>query len=166
MSDMPAPPVTPAELLEYLRGLGIRCPTITHPPLRTVSDSRRHREVFDGAYTKNLFLRNKRGHMWLLTLSEDRNIVLKETAKRLGAGNFSFASEERLARHLGIVPGAVSPLALINDREGLVRFAIDRAIVEHERVHFHPLDNTMTTTLQTGDFLRFLALTGHEPVYL
>ncbi len=157
---------TAGALLEWLRERDIDCPTINHAPLRTVADSRAHREVFEGAYTKNLFVRNKKGRMWLLTLLEHRDIVLKELAKRLGAGNFSFASEDRLRRHLGVVPGAVSPLALINDRDRHVSFVLDRGVLAHDLVHFHPLENTMTTTLRRDDFLRFLELTGHEPQLL
>ncbi len=158
---------SPRGLLEWLqRDAGIACPTISHPALRTVEDSRRHREIATGAYTKNLFVRNKKGRMWLLTLLESRSIELKSTAKLVGAGNFSFASTERLERHLGVIPGAVSPLALVNDREGQVQFVLDRGILEHRQVHFHPLDNTRTTTLDRGDFLKFLELVEHPPALL
>ena len=158
--------LTPERLLGWFESLGIACPTVSHPPLYTVEDSRAHRNVHEGAYTKNLFLRNKKGDMWLLTLQESRRIELKETAKSLGAGNFSFASAERLERYLGVAPGAVSPLALANDAEGRVAFVIDREVLAHEQVHFHPLDNTLTTTLKREDFLRFLDVIGHPPKIL
>jgi Ala-tRNA(Pro) deacylase len=157
---------TPDQLLDWLSELGITHETSTHAPLFTVSDSRAHREVHEGAYTKNLFVRNKKGHMWLLTLIEDRQVNLKELARQLGAGNFSFASEERLFRHLGITPGAVSPLALVNDSELQVQFVLDSAILEFDRVHLHPLVNEMTTTLPRDDFLRFLDAVDHAPKVL
>ena len=158
---------TPTALIEWLEGdAGIPCPTISHPALRTVEDSRRHREIAEGAYTKNLFVRNKKGRMWLLTLLESRGIELKSTARLVGAGNFSFASPERLDRHLGVIPGAVSPLALVNDRDRQVSFVLDRGILEHRIMHFHPLDNTLTTTLKRDHFLRFLELVGHPPAIL
>lgn len=163
MQEHQGRPMRPAELIAFLGEHGIDCPTVSHAPLMTVADSRRHREVHAGAYTKNLFVRNKRGRMWLLTLLEDREIVLKETAKAIGAGNLSFASRERLWRHLGIEPGAVSPLALVNDREREVEFLIDPGILVHGTIHLHPLDNTMTTTLTREGFLRFLATLGREP---
>lgn len=163
MTTLNDPQWTPEGLLDWMSAEGIDCPTIHHAPLRTVADSRQHREVFEGAYTKNLFVRNKKGAMWLLTLLEDRQVVLKTLAKRLGAGNFSFASEDRLWRHLGVTPGAVSPLALVNDAKGEVRFVLDRGILDFPRVHFHPLDNTRTTTLSREDFLAFLERIGHAP---
>ena len=154
---------TPQQLLEWLTETGIDCPTIEHVPLRTVEDSRAHGEIAEGAYTKNLFVRNKKGNMWLLTLSESRQIQLKPTAKKLAAGNFSFASEQRLFNHLGIRPGAVSPLALINDAEGQVSFVLDQSILDHDIMHFHPLDNSLTTTLKRQDFLDFLERINHAP---
>ncbi len=154
---------TPENLLLLLEQNNISNNTIHHPPLRTVEDARRHREVDEGAYTKNLFVRNKKGKMWLLTLLEYRQIHLKQTAKQLGAGNFSFASEQRLMKHLGIIPGAVSPLALINDSAGDVAFVLDRGILDHKALHFHPLDNSMTTTITRDGFLRFLEITDHSP---
>lgn len=164
MKTIEAGPWTPESLLDWLARMGIDCPTSHHPPLRTVADSQRHREVEEGAYTKNLFVRNKKGRMWLLTLLEQRSVDLKRIAKSLGAGNFSFASEERLMRHLGIAPGAVSPLALINDAGKSVTFVLDREILGYDIVHLHPLDNSMTTTLTREDFLDFLAAIDHAPV--
>lgn len=131
--------------------------------MRTVEDSRAHREIAEGAYTKNLFVRNKKGKMWLLTLLEHRQVALKPTAKQLNAGNFSFASEERLMAHLGIRPGAVSPLALINDSTTQVDFILDNGVLEHEIIHMHPLDNTRTTSMPRDDFLKFLDLVNHPP---
>jgi Ala-tRNA(Pro) deacylase len=154
---------TPRKLLDWMESLNIECPTFEHPPLRTVEDSRRYREIHEGAYTKNLFVRNKKGHMWLLTLLEHRRVDLKETAKNLGAGHFSFASEQRLMRHLGIVPGAVSPLALVNDVDGQVNFVLDSGILAFDRIHLHPLDNRMTTTLRLEDLLGFLEKIDHSP---
>lgn len=101
--------------------------------------------------------------MWLLTLHENRNIRLKDVARQLGAGNFSFASTERLMTYLGIVPGAVSPLALINDSQCKVEFVLDREILDFSMVHLHPLDNRLTTTLSREDFLRFLDTINHTP---
>ncbi|KAA3633109.1 MAG: prolyl-tRNA synthetase associated domain-containing protein [Proteobacteria bacterium] len=166
MIDDTQEPWTPVQLLDWLDSLGIDCPTIHHPPLRTVADSRKHREIHEGAYTKNLFVRNKKGRMWLLTLLEHRSVQLKATARQLGAGNFSFASQERLMQYLGIVPGAVSPLALVNDPTARVEFVLDTGVLEYDRVHMHPLDNSMTTTLRRDDFLKFLDAVDHPPLRL
>ena len=137
----------------------------------TVAQSKSLRETDPhGGYTKNLFLRNKKGVMWLITCNEDRQINLKALAAAMGYtgsnGRFSFASEDRLGRHLGVSPGAVSPLALINDTGHLVQFAIDISLLDHEVIHLHPLDNHHTTTISVQDLIQFAQYTGHKPARL
>ena len=129
----------------------------------TVEEAKAHRGDLPGGHTKNLFLRNKKGSMWLVVCPEDRAVDLQDLARRLGAGRFSFGSPERLAKHLGIVPGAVSPLAVINDKDGLVRVVVDRKVLESDPLNFHPLDNSMTTAIGAEDFLRFLEAENHAP---
>ena len=108
--------------------------------------------------------------MWLITCTEDRRINLKSLAAAMGYtgsnGRFSFASEDRLSRHLGVSPGAVSPLALINDTANLVQFAIDISLRDHEVIHLHPLDNHHTTTISVQDLIQFAQYTGHKPARL
>ncbi|MGE4636173.1 MAG: prolyl-tRNA synthetase associated domain-containing protein [Arenicellales bacterium] len=158
-------PMTAEALLDQLRLLGISVPTIEHPPMVTVKDSKAMRVTPVGAGDiKNLFVRNKKGQMWLITCQEDRQIDLKALAKALGAGRFSFASHQRLMLYLGVAPGAVSPLALINDRQRSVTFVIDNALLACETIYLHPLDNTRTSTMTTCDLLDFIAQTGH-PAY-
>lgn len=159
-------PHTTQALFALLDRLGIEHHTIEHPPLRTVEEAKTVRPRTDGGYTKNLFVRNKKAEMWLLTLHEDRVLDLKATAGKLNAKSFSFGRPERLMRYLGVKPGAVSPFALLNDTGGEVRFAIDSTLLKHEVLHIHPLDNRMTTTIATRDLLRFLVHTGHSPVVL
>ena len=155
-------PMTAAALLNQLRLLGIRVPTIEHPPMVTVKDSKAMRVTPDGAGDiKNLFVRNKKGQMWLITCQEDRQVDLKALATALGAGRFSFASHQRLMLYLGVAPGAVSPLALINDRKRSVTFVIDNALLAFETIYLHPLDNTRTTAMTSGELLDFIARTGH-----
>ena len=152
------------KLLNWLTENNINNSTITHTAMRTVDDSRAHRTSAEGAYTKNLFVRNKKGKMWLITLLENRQVNLKQLAKYFNAGNFSFASEQRLMENLGVIPGAVSPLALVNAPVSSVQFLLDSKILSFRNVHFHPLDNRMTTTLSREDFLKVLALINHEPI--
>lgn len=101
--------------------------------------------------------------MWLITCLEDRDIDLKALAERLGAGRFSFASAERLMRYLGVVPGAVTPFAVINDREQAVSVVVDAGLLAHDPLNFHPLDNAMTTAISADDLLRFLEYASHAP---
>ena len=156
-------PLSSGELLQRLDALGIAHRTSRHAPVYTVAESRALRAEFPGGHSKNLFLRNKKGRMWLLTCLEDRQIDLKQLAERLGAGRFSFASAERLMRYLGVVPGAVTPFAVVNDRAGAVDVVVDAGLLAHDPLNFHPLDNAMTTAVSAGDLLRFLEHAAHPP---
>jgi Ala-tRNA(Pro) deacylase len=156
-------PATAESLLSYLDDLGIKTSTVEHPAVFTVEEARRLRGDLPGAHSKSLFLKNKKGRMWLVVTLEDRSIDLKDLGDRLGAGRLSFGSADRLMRHLGVIPGAVTPFATINDQEGVVQIALDRAMTEMNPLNFHPLDNTKTTTISTEGLLRFLEATGHTP---
>lgn len=157
------PPLSSAELLTRLQTLGIVHRTVEHAPVYTVAESRGLRLDFPGGHSKNLFLRNKKGRMWLVTCLEDRQIDLKELAGRLDAGRFSFGSAERLMRHLGVIPGAVTPFAVINDHAGVVHMVLDAGLLEHDPINFHPLDNAMTTAISAQALLRFLEYADHPP---
>jgi Ala-tRNA(Pro) deacylase len=146
-----------------LEALGIQVRTVGHPPVATVEDAKRHRVDHGGAHVKNLFVRNKKGAMWLVTVLEDRAVDLKELGRRLGAGHLSFGSPERLRKHLGVEPGSVTPLAAVHDRDELVHVVLDAAILRERIVHCHPLRNDRTSTLHTVDLVRFLEATGHAP---
>lgn len=156
-------PMGSGELLERLETLGVAHRTVAHAPVYTVAESRGLRADFPGGHSKNLFLRNKKGRMWLVSCLEDRQIDLKRLAEHLGAGRFSFGSAERLMRYLGVIPGAVTPFAVINDRGGVVQMVLDAGLLEHDPLNFHPLDNGMTTAVSADGLLRFLAYADHEP---
>ena len=150
-----------SELLDYLTRLGIVHRTVEHPRLFTVEQSKALRGDLPGGHTKNLFLRNKKGRMWLVTCHEDQSVDLKTLAAYLEAGRFSFASPERLKKYLGIAPGAVSPFALVNDRDRVVKFVMDRTLLDYSCLNLHPLSNAMTTSIAPRDLTRFLAQVGH-----
>lgn len=159
-------PATPQELLSRLESLGIDAHTFSHPPVYTVDEAKEKRGPLDGAHTKNLFVRDKKGAMWLIVALEDRPVDLKALARTLGHRGFSFGSEERLMRYLGVIPGAVTPFGVVNDHTRAVRVALDRGLLEHEVWNFHPLDNGMTTRLRSADMLRFLDAVGHAPTWI
>ncbi len=159
-------PTSPDQLFAHLDGLGIRTRTVQHPPVFTVDEAKALRGDLPGAHIKNLFLRNKKGDMWLVVAEESRRIDLKALGERLGAGRLSFGSPERLMSYLGVVPGAVTPFALINDREGRVKVAIDKAVLERDPVNCHPLANDMTTAITPRDLLAFIESSGHKPMIL
>lgn len=159
-------PLSAEEVLAALDALGIAHSSIHHEAMRTVEDSKRFRGKVPGGYSKNLFLRNKKGRMWLVTLDEDREVDLKALGALIGAGRPSFASAERLMAYLGVWPGAVTPLSVINDKSAAVTACIDAALLEKDPLHFHPCDNRMTTTLSSADLLKFMRAHGHEPLLL
>ncbi|MDE0335386.1 MAG: prolyl-tRNA synthetase associated domain-containing protein [Defluviicoccus sp.] len=150
-------------LFERLEELGIVTETQTHAPVFTVEESRRVRGRLPGAHCKSLFLKDKKGALWLVVALEDRRLDLKALAPLIGSARLSFGSPERLAAHLGVVPGAVTPFALINDDERAVRPVIDSGVMRSERAHFHPLSNDATTAIAPSDLLRFVRALGHDP---
>jgi Ala-tRNA(Pro) deacylase len=156
-------PATPDEMFAYLDRLGIAHDTVTHPPLFTVEQSRALRGQIPGGHTKNLFLKDKKGALFLVSALEDAAIELKSLHRRLGAARFSFGSAELLRETLGVEPGAVTPFGAINDKAGRVRIVLDAAMMTHATLNYHPLVNTLTTSIACDDFLRFLAATGHPP---
>jgi Ala-tRNA(Pro) deacylase len=158
--------LSPQQLFERLDLLGIAHESVEHPPVFTVEEAKARRGELPGHHVKNLFLRNKKEEMWLVVALEDRDIDLKRLGEVLGAGRLSFGSAERLMRHLGVEPGSVTPLALINDDARAVRLVLDRALGDGAPVNVHPLVNTMTTTMAPAALLRFFAATGHEPRWL
>ena len=157
-------PATPQDLFALLDRLGIAHATVNHPALFTVEQSRSLRGQIPGGHTKNLFLRDKKGAFYLVVALEDAAISLKVLHRRLGAsGRFSFGSAEAMAELLGVVPGSVTPFAAINDTTGQVTVILDRAMLDYDVLNFHPLVNTMTTSISRDGLIKFLSATGHEP---
>ena len=159
-------PRTPEELLARLQALGIAQTTKEHTPVFTVEEAKTLRGELPGGHTKNLFLRNKKGKMWLVTCLEDREVDLKALGDKLEAGRFSFGSAERLMTYLGVLPGAVTPFAVINDVGGAVTMVLDKGLMDHGPLNFHPLDNSMTTAISAADLITFLKAENHDPLYI
>ena len=157
---------TSLELFARLAELGIEVRTVEHPPVFTVEEARRHRGNLPGTFTKNLFLRDKKGAMWLVVCLESRAVDLRVLAERIGAKHLSFGSPERLMRHLGVIPGAVSPFAVINDTDCVVRVVLERDVLAQDPINLHPLDNARTTGIAAADLLRFLEAEAHPPELL
>jgi Ala-tRNA(Pro) deacylase len=147
-----------------LEELGIAATTVEHEPVFTVEESVALRESIPGAHTKNLFLTDVEGRMVLIVAKDDTRVDLKALAKRLGFGRFSFGKADRLEAVLGVSPGSVTPLALINASAASVAVVVDRAIMDFAEVNCHPLENTATIRLATADLIRFIEECGHEPL--
>lgn len=154
---------TPAELLAFLDRLGIDHMTVEHAPVFTVAEAKNIRGSLVGGHSKSLFLKNKKGQMWLVVVAEDQKVDLAVLAAALGSKSLSFGSPERLMRYLGVIPGSVTPFAAINDGAGVVSVVISADLVAYEQLNFHPLVNDRTTSITSEGLLRFLAAVGHEP---
>jgi Ala-tRNA(Pro) deacylase len=156
-------PLTRNELLDHLAALGIEADTVQHPAVFTVEESQALRGAIPGAHTKNLFLKCKKGTLWLVTALEDTPVSLKTLHRTLGSGRLSFASADLLREVLGVEPGSVTTFAAINDTAGRVTVVLDAALMTHERINLHPLVNTATTGIPRTGLLAFLAACGHPP---
>ena len=152
------------ELLARLDALGIEHRTTLHPPVFTVEEARVHTHHLDGGHCKNLFLKDKKDRLWLVTCLDEQQVDLNRLSKLIGAARFSFGRAELLLEVLGVTPGSVTPLAIVNDRDGRVTPVLDTKLLAHDRINCHPLENDATTTLRSADLLRFVRATGHEPV--
>ncbi|MBM3906589.1 MAG: prolyl-tRNA synthetase associated domain-containing protein [Gemmatimonadetes bacterium] len=151
-----------ADLDAFLSSLGITCPRVEHPPVATIEDVERLVPPLAGAPTKNLFLRDKKGHRQaLVVVGANKPVDLRALASSTGFERPSFGSADRLKRCLGIEPGCVSLLALVNDPGHAVEVFIDRDIWAAEAFHCHPLVNTATLSVTHADAERFVAATGH-----
>lgn len=157
-------PATPDQLFAYLDRLGIPHATVRHPPLFTVEQSQSLRGQIAGGHNKNLFLKDKNGRLFLLVLLEEARVDLKALPAVIGSGRLSFGSADLLRETLGVEPGSVTPFALINDPAHRVTPVLDETMMAHEILNYHPLVNTMTTSIRSADLLKFVTATGHSPL--
>lgn len=158
---------TPAELIEYLNSLNIETETHHHAALFTVEESKAVKETIKGAHSKNLFVKDKKGKIYALITLAEAVINLKTLHEKIGAsGRVSFGSEQQLFDLWGVKPGSVTPFGAINDINHLVTVILDEALMKHETLNFHPLQNTMTTSIHRDDLVKFLEKTGHSPIII
>lgn len=154
---------TPEDLFAHLDRLGLAVTTHHHAAAFTVEQGHEVWSAIPGIHCKNLFLKDAKARLWLVVAPAERRIDLKRLPARIGAARLSFGSAELLHHVLGVEPGSVTPFALINDTERRVSLVLDSWMMEQDLLNYHPLRNTMTTTIRTRDFRTFLASTGHHP---
>ena len=153
-----------ADLFAFFDALGIVVETAAHPPVFTVAEARALRGRIPSGHCKCLFLKDKKGGLWLVVADESRRVDLTALSRRLGAPRFSFGKPDLLREALGVEPGSVTPFALINDRAARrVRPVLDAEMLARDRLNFHPLENTATTTIAPADLRAFVAACGHTP---
>jgi Ala-tRNA(Pro) deacylase len=155
---------TRPDLIALLDSLGVEHVTHEHPAVFRVGEGEEIKAAIPGAHTKNLFLKDARGQLWLIS-AQDRTVIdLKRLHTVIGSARLSFGSAELLEQMLGVTPGSVTAFALVNDTGKRVRFVLDRNLAEADRVNFHPLTNTATTGVGQAGFRKFLAAVGGTPM--
>ena len=153
-----------AGLLDLLDQLGIAHATLDHPAVFRVGEGGAVKARIPGAHTKNLFLKDARGDLWLVCAKDDTAIDLKRLHAVIGSARLSFGPAELMVEVLGVTPGSVTLFALANDPLHRVRLVLDLALAEADQVSFHPLENTATTTVDQAGLRAFLAHLGREPL--
>jgi hypothetical protein len=153
-------------LFAYFSKHGIGYTNVDHPEVFTVEAMMPYLKKVEGAICKNLFLKDKKKKLFLLSAAHDRDVKLNDVAKKIGAKELRFGDESVMKEVLGVSQGCVTAFALANDSEKQVTFIVDQALVDgtHTRVNFHPMVNTATTAVSVPDFVKFLGVTGHTPL--
>lgn len=151
------------KVLDQLQAAGVQWSLHEHEAVFTVEESAALHAAIAGLHTKNLFLKDAGGQYWIVTAPHDASVDLKALPGVIGSKKLSFGKAEDMERLLGVSPGAVTPLAAINDGAGDVRVVIDARLAAAATVNVHPLRNTATLGLSGADLVRFLGVVGHPP---
>ncbi|OHB38591.1 MAG: DNA-binding protein [Phenylobacterium sp. RIFCSPHIGHO2_01_FULL_70_10] len=155
---------TRADLLAFLDAHAIAHRTLDHPAVFRVGEGEAIKAGLPGAHTKNLFLKDAKDRLWLISAADRTAIDLKRLPPVIGSARLSFGREELMVETLGVTPGSVTAFGLINDEARRVTFVLDRVLAEAELVNFHPLTNTATTAVDRAGFRAFLAALGVRPI--
>jgi len=154
---------TPDELFAFFDKLGIGHSTVEHPPFFTVEEGRPWHDKIPGLHCKNLFIKDRKGGIWLVVLPADKRADLGRLEKLLSAPRFSFARPEVLQEVMELTPGSVTPFGLINDAQRRITVVLDEEMLASETVNFHPLHNAASTTPTSADLVRFVRALGYQP---
>ena len=149
--------------MERLAELGIETATVDHAPVFTVGESGELYDKIPGGHTKNLFLKDAKGALFLIVAHHDTRVDLKRLPPVIGSGRLSFGKSELLEQVLGVQPGSVTAFALMNDGDQAVQVVIDENLMRFETINLHPMENSATTSIAREDLLRFIRATGHTP---
>ena len=162
-SPTPRTPATRDQLMARLAELAIATETAEHEAVFTVAESDRlHREL-PGGHTKNLFLKDGKDKLWLVVAASHTPVDLKALPKAIGSARLSFGKPDLLMEVLGVAPGSVTALSLINDKARRVSVVVDERLMQYDSINCHPLVNTATTRIARDDLIAFMRACGHEP---
>ncbi len=150
-------------LMQRLADLGIATRTVEHAAVFTVAESSELERQLPGGHTKNLFLKDDKGALWLVVAESATRVDLKALSRRIGSGRLSFGKPDLLREVLGVPPGSVTAFAVMNATAGRIRVVVDHNLMAHDTVNCHPLRNTATTNIGRDDLIRFMRACGHEP---
>ncbi|MDZ7629460.1 MAG: prolyl-tRNA synthetase associated domain-containing protein [Parvularculaceae bacterium] len=158
-------PAARADLFARLDALGLEHRTVNHPAIFTVEEGRSFKAAMPGGHSKNLFLKDKKDRLFLAICHCDTDVDLVAYGKLAGAkGRLSFGKPDLMTATLGVLPGAVTPFALVNESAGaLTEVAVDTALMGWPEVWFHPLENTASTAVAPEALLAFIRACGFEP---
>ena len=155
---------TRADLFAFFDAHGIAHTTLDHPPVFRVEEGLEIKKALPGGHTKNLFLKDAKGQLWLISALGETTIDLKRLHTVIGSGRLSFGPEAMMVETLGVTPGSVTAFGLINDTDRQVRFVLDKALAQSDPVNFHPLGNDATTAVSQAGFRKFLTALGIAPM--
>lgn len=153
-------------LLEYLRTLSIANTTHEHEAIFTVEAGAHIKAKLPGGHTKNLFLKDKSGALFLICALGETKTPINQLHKHLGCKRLSFGKPDLMMETLGITPGSVTFFAIMNDKKNRVQLVLDKALLDHDIINFHPLENTATTAFKSVDMDVFAKATGHDPIIM
>ncbi|MBU1340634.1 MAG: prolyl-tRNA synthetase associated domain-containing protein [Proteobacteria bacterium] len=153
---------TQEELLNILTQINIDHTNHEHPAVYTVEEADLQHGGIEGVHSKNLFFKDKKKNLFLVVTLSDKPIQIKEVAKKIGAKSPSFGKSDLLAQVLGVIPGAVTPFAVINAAGHPLKVILDEEMMENDLLNFHPLVNTATTTIAAKDLIKFFEHCNQE----
>jgi Ala-tRNA(Pro) deacylase len=155
------------KLYDLFENLNITFEYYEHPPVPTVEEAARYWKDIEATHCKNLFFRNHKGNKhYLVILEYSHSLAIRDLEQRLKQGKLTFASPKRMMKYLGVTPGSVSPLGLINDKESHVHLFLDENLQHSKSISFHPCINTASLVIKYDDFLRFLEHTSNSFEYV
>jgi Ala-tRNA(Pro) deacylase len=150
-------------LLQKLDELGISYEIYEHPPAPTIEIAQKHWKFIEATHCKNIFFRNHKGNQhYLVILESTKTLNIRQLELKLRQGKLSFASEKRLKKYLGVEPGSVTPLGLINDTTNHCKIFMDEDLQKANKLSFHPLENTASLILSFADFMKFINFTANK----